>query len=32
MFENRDLKRIFVTKGEEITGGWRKLHTEALHN
>jgi hypothetical protein len=26
------LKRIFGLKGYEITGGWRKLHNEALHN
>jgi hypothetical protein len=29
--ENRML-RIFGLKMEEITGGWRKLHNEELHN
>jgi hypothetical protein len=24
--------RIFVTEREEITGEWRKLHNEELHN
>jgi hypothetical protein len=26
------LRRIFGPKGEEVTGGWRKLHKEKLHN
>jgi hypothetical protein len=26
------LKRIFEPKRDEITGGWRKLHNEELHN
>jgi hypothetical protein len=26
--ENRVPRRIFEPKGEEITGGWRKLHSE----
>jgi hypothetical protein len=26
------LRRIFGPKGEEATGGWRKLHNEELHN
>jgi hypothetical protein len=26
------LKRIFGRKREEVTGGWRKLHNEELHN
>jgi hypothetical protein len=32
MFENRVLRRIFGTKGDEVTGGWRTLHIEELHN
>jgi hypothetical protein len=32
MFENRILRRIFGLKREEVTGGWRKLHNEELHN
>jgi hypothetical protein len=30
VFENRRLWRIFGPKGDEVTGGWRKLHTEEL--
>jgi hypothetical protein len=26
------LRRIFGPKRDEETGGWRKLHTEELHN
>jgi hypothetical protein len=25
-------RRIFRTKTEEVTGDWRKLHNEELHN
>jgi hypothetical protein len=32
VFENRVLKRIFGTKRNGVTGGWRKLHNEELHN
>jgi hypothetical protein len=32
VFENRVLRMIFVSKGDELTGGWRKLHNEELHN
>jgi hypothetical protein len=32
VFENRALRRIFGPKGVEVTGGWRKLHKEELHN
>jgi hypothetical protein len=32
MQENRVLKRIFGPKRDEVTGGWRKLHSEELHN
>jgi hypothetical protein len=31
VFENRVLKRIFGPKRDEVTGGWRKLHSEELH-
>jgi hypothetical protein len=31
VFENRVLKRIFRSKRDEVTGGWRKLHNEELH-
>jgi hypothetical protein len=26
------LSRIFGPKRDEVTGGWRKLHNEELHN
>jgi hypothetical protein len=32
VFENRVLRRIFAQKKDEVTGGWRKLHNEELHN
>jgi hypothetical protein len=32
VFENRVLRRIFWPKRVEVTGGWRKLHIEELHN
>jgi hypothetical protein len=32
VFENRVLRRIFGPKRDELTGGWRKLHNEELHN
>jgi hypothetical protein len=32
VFENRVLRRIFGPKRDEVTGGWRKLHNENLHN
>jgi hypothetical protein len=32
LFENRVLRRIFGPKGFEVTGGWRILHNEELHN
>jgi hypothetical protein len=32
VFENRMLRRIFGSKRDEVTGGWRKLHNEELHN
>jgi hypothetical protein len=30
--ENRVLRRIFSPKRDEVTGGWRKLHNEELHD
>jgi hypothetical protein len=30
VFENRVLRRIFVRKRDEVTGEWRKLHSEEL--
>jgi hypothetical protein len=32
VFENRVLRRIFGPKRDEVTGDWRKLHCEELHN
>jgi hypothetical protein len=32
VFENRVLRRIFGPKRDEVTGRWRKLHNEELHN
>jgi hypothetical protein len=32
VFENRMLRRIFGLKRDEVTGGWRKVHDEELHN
>jgi hypothetical protein len=32
VFENRVLRRIFGPKRDGVTGGWRKLHNEELHN
>jgi hypothetical protein len=32
VFENRVLRRIFRPKRDEVTGDWRKLHNEKLHN
>jgi len=31
MFENRLLREIFGAKWDEVTGDWRKLHTEELN-
>jgi hypothetical protein len=30
--ENKALRRISVPKRKEVTGSWRKLHNEELHN
>jgi hypothetical protein len=32
MFENRVLRRIFGPKRDEVTGKWRKLRNEELHD
>jgi hypothetical protein len=32
VFENRVLGCMFGPKRDEVTGGWRKLHNEELHN
>jgi hypothetical protein len=32
MFENRVLRRIFGPKRDHVTGDWRKLHNEEIHN
>jgi hypothetical protein len=32
VFENRVLRRIFRPKRDEVTGSWRKLRNEELHN
>jgi hypothetical protein len=31
VFENRVLMSIFGPRGDEVTGGWKKLHNEELH-
>jgi hypothetical protein len=32
VFENRVLRRIFGPKIDEVTGEWRRLHNEVLHD
>jgi hypothetical protein len=32
VFQNRVLRRIFGPRRDEVTGDWRKLHNEELHN
>jgi len=32
VFENRELRRIFGPKRDEVTGEWRKLHNEELND
>jgi hypothetical protein len=32
VFENRVLRRIFGPKKDEVTGEWRRLHNEGLHD
>jgi hypothetical protein len=31
-FGNRVLRRVFGPSRDEVTGDWRKLHNEELHN
>jgi len=31
-FQKRALRRIFGPKREEVTGGWKRLRNEELHN
>jgi len=32
VFENMVLRRIFGTRRDEVTGEWRRLHTEELND
>jgi hypothetical protein len=32
LFENRALIRMFGPKRDEVTGEWKKLHNEELHD
>jgi hypothetical protein len=32
LFENRVLRKVFGPKRDEMTGEWRKLHNEGLHD
>jgi hypothetical protein len=32
VFENRVLRRTFGLKGDEVMGGWRKLHNKELRD
>jgi hypothetical protein len=32
VFENKVLGGIFEPKKDEVSGGWRKLHNEEIHN
>jgi hypothetical protein len=32
VFENRVLRRVFGPKRDKVTGEWRKLHDEELHD
>jgi hypothetical protein len=32
VFENRVLRRMFGLKRDKLTGDWRKLHNEELHD
>jgi hypothetical protein len=32
VFENRVLRKIFGSKRGKVTGQWRKLHNEELHD
>jgi len=32
VFENRVLRRVFGAKRDEVTGEWRKIHSEELND
>lgn len=32
MFENRELRKLFRPKRDKVTGGWKSLNNEALHD
>jgi hypothetical protein len=32
VFQNTVLRKIFGTKRNEVTGGWRRIHNEELHD
>ena len=32
MFENRVLRGMLGSKGDEVTGEWRKIHNEELND
>jgi hypothetical protein len=32
VFENMELRRVFGTKRNEVTGEWRKLHNQELND
>jgi hypothetical protein len=32
VYQNRVLSRMFGPMTDEVTGGWRKLHNETLHD
>jgi len=32
VFENMVLRRIFGSRRDEVTGGWRRLHNEKLND
>ena len=32
VFENRELRKVFGPKRDEVTGEWRKLHNEELND
>jgi hypothetical protein len=31
VFENREVRKIFIPKREDIRRGWRNLHIKELH-
>jgi hypothetical protein len=32
LFQNRVLRKIFGLRNDELSGGWRNLHNEKLHD